>query len=34
MQSLASLKASFVAAGEQGGFDAVAIQALPAGRED
>jgi acetyl-CoA C-acetyltransferase len=29
MQSLASLKASFVTMGEQGGFDAVAIQAHP-----
>jgi acetyl-CoA C-acetyltransferase len=29
MQSLASLKPSFVAMGEQGGFDAVAIQAHP-----
>jgi acetyl-CoA C-acetyltransferase len=29
MQSLASLKASFVIPGEQGGFDAVAIQAHP-----
>ena len=29
MQSLASLKASFIVAGEQGGFDAVAIQAHP-----
>ena len=29
MQSLGSLKASFVAMGEQGGFDAVAIQAHP-----
>ncbi len=29
MQSLASLKASFTMAGEQGGFDAVAIQAHP-----
>ena len=29
MQSLASLKASFVVMGEQGGFDAVAIQAHP-----
>ena len=29
MQSLASLKPSFVAMGEQGGFDAVAVQAHP-----
>src|ERR1700677_2160706 len=29
MQSLASLKPSFVIAGEQGGFDAVAVQAHP-----
>src|SRR5277367_5641639 len=29
MQSLASLKASFVIPGEQGGFDAVAVQAHP-----
>ena len=29
MQSLASLKASFIVVGEQGGFDAVAIQAHP-----
>ena len=29
MQSLASLKPSFVMVGEQGGFDAVAVQAHP-----
>ena len=29
MQSLASLKASFAMMGEQGGFDAVAMQAHP-----
>src|ERR1019366_3047336 len=29
MQSLAQLKASFVQMGEQGGFDAVAVQAHP-----